>query len=242
MKEISVALKLCSKLLCKIQPPLINFDSESEGNSNIDSSSPEGTCDTNESPSENETVTSSDENETAYINNELDQTVCYTDSDSDKSVTYTNGVRSIITLCEEKFQNLVVTFIREKMIANFSTSLSYYQSLLLPKEGGKLQREMQLDSILRKCLTLKKQSPSSVDIFQFKKDITEDVSFRSDSGLSQVEMVIPSSDLCQAFGQLSHLLKELSSFPSFYTNSKALYDKHMRAGKLFYAINFKTRF
>lgn len=175
------------------------------------------------------------------VNHGIENILYYQDNESSNNETHDSGVRSIISSCEEKFQNFVVTFIKEKMISDFSKSLMYYQSLVFPKEGGKLQRERQLYTILRKCLTLKNQAPTSNEIALFKKDITEDFVIQTDCAISQAEDIVPNDVLCQAFGQLSHLLKELSSFPTFYTNSKNLYDKHMRAGIIFLYLYFTNK-
>lgn len=226
MREISIALKLCSKLLCKIQPPLIKNDKQDSV-----------FCDTDESLDEKETVIPGEDTicggRVTFSGSLEKKLFDHDDNLNGSSPSDKTSARSVISICEEKFQSLVVTFIKEKMICDFTKSFSYYQSLILPKEGGRLQREKRLDAILKRCLTFKKITPCDDEILQFKKEIYEDVPLPTDKALPQVEYIVPNHILCQAFEQLSHLLKELSSIPTFYTNSKELYDAHMRSSKLF---------
>lgn len=234
MREISIALKLCSKLLCKIQPPLIKCDKYDadrpleNGTASAEDDTGEKFCDANGSLDGNETVISCEDN-----------SITFSDSSEIKLLDHENNSKttcSVISVCVEKFQSLVVTFIKEKMICDFTKSFRYYESLILPEEGGKLQREKRLDGILKRCLTFKRIPPSEDEILRFKKEICEDVPLPTDRPLPQVDHIVPNHILCQAFEQLSHLLKELSSIPTFYTDSKELYDAHMRSSKLFMLI------
>lgn len=238
MREISIALKLCSKLLCKIQPPLIKYDKYDtdrpfeNGVTSGEDDTGEKFCDANESLDENETVISCEDNAINF--SDSSETNLFVHDDTLNGTSPSDiFARSVISVCEEKFQSLVVTFIKEKMICDFTKSFLYYQSLILPKEGGRLQRERRLDGILKRCLTFKKIPPSEDEILQFKKEIYEDVPLPTDRTLPQTDYIVPNHILCQAFEQLSHLLKELSSIPTFYTNSKELYDAHMKSSKLF---------
>lgn len=142
-----------------------------------------------------------------------------------------NSVRSIISLCVEKYQKFFVTFLKEKVILNIEKSLDYYQSLLLPKKDQQVQREKHLDKLLHKCLTAKCNCVSAEEIEIFKQEITDLATNKSDLAFEEFENVVADSVLCEAFERLCNLLVELSSFPTFYTNSRELYEKHLHACK-----------
>lgn len=234
LREILIALKLCSKLLTKIQPPLIN-DCEKQISCDMASDNEESGvgsfCDPNEPVLETEMVVSTERDSPVTFADCAEQTILYNCEDSNDFISPHSGIRSIISTCEEKFQYLIMTFIKEKMVSSFTKCLKHYQSIVLPKEHNRLEREKQLDVILRKCLSLKNQPPSTEEIDFFKKEISKNTFLQTDYTLTSVEKITITTIFLQTFQQLMFLMKELASFPTFYTNSKVLYDKHTQAGK-----------
>ncbi|GFS63491.1 protein dopey-1 [Nephila pilipes] len=235
--DISVTIKLCSKLLCKMQPPLINIEVEEgfENSVNLYSNT--------DSYSSKETI--SKQNENSYVEKNSSFIVeCPRNlspiypSDFDGQTAEERNkesefscIRSIITLCTEKYQTFFVTFLKDKIIKNIDETLERYQSLLLPKHEREIQREQNLDKLLHKCLSAKCNCLSSEEVEIFKRDIADTSFKKSDLPLNDIEDIPSDSDLCQTFEFLCNLLVELSSFPTFYTNSNSLYDKNLNAAR-----------
>ncbi|CAL1261526.1 unnamed protein product [Larinioides sclopetarius] len=235
--DISVTLKLCSKLLCKMQPPLINIEAEEifEHSSNF--------CNNNNDLYKSiENISGieasfDNKNSSFIVECPEDMSIIFpcifhsqtTDQGKVKENESCCSIRSVITLCTEKYQKFFVTFLKEKVITDVDKSLKRYQSLLLSKQERQIQREKNLDKLLRKCLSTKCNCLSSDEVEIFKGDIADAVFKKTDLPTSDEETVPIDSNLCQTFERLCNLLVELSSFPTFYTNSKSLYDKHLNA-------------
>ncbi|XP_042903309.1 protein DOP1A isoform X2 [Parasteatoda tepidariorum] len=224
--DITIALELCSKLLCKMQPPLVNAMSEVK-------SSFEYTNKASDSSKVNNTseyaVKSSD---IAQLNSKKNNSFSYCQDKSEIEDHYELNIRSVITLCVEKFQKLFVTFIVKKMVKSSEASLERYQSLILPQGGGNSQRDINLNNLLQKCLSAKCNCFSSDDLVIYKQDILEATDQNSSLPYSEVEEVPDDIIMCKTFRYLCNLLVELSSFPSFYTNCKQLYDTHLSTAGL----------
>lgn len=227
INDISITLKLCSKLLCKMQPPLLNINEENiseqkTNNNTIIEEKCHVFC-------QGDSVLISELQHNESSTNPLEFDI--QSEESTKPDEIFNSIRSVISLCVEKYQKFFVTFLKEKVILNIEKSLDHYQSLLLPKKDRQVQREKHLDKLLHKCLSTKCNCVSAAEIENFKQEITDLAIKKLDLSSEEVENVVADSILCEAFERLCNLLVELSSFPTFYTNSRELYEKHLHACK-----------
>ncbi|GIY38627.1 protein dopey-1 [Caerostris darwini] len=231
--DISVTLKLCSKLLCKMQPPLINVETEEDFENSVKFYSTESiNCKENSSKEEGIFVEkSSCPNVNFSYSSSLDFNLDRIDIEKNKVKSSFSNIRSIITLCTEKYQEFFVIFLKEKVIKDVYKFIERYQSLLLGKQEREFQREKNLEKLLQKCLSIKCNSLSSEEVKIFKQNITDSAIKKIDPPLNDFEHVSTNPYLCQTFEHLCNLLFELSSFPTFYTNSKSLYNKHLNAAR-----------
>ncbi|XP_054721369.1 protein dopey-1-like [Uloborus diversus] len=234
--DISVAVQLCSKLLSKVQPPLINANSEdvleSRKNTDHEHLKEAGKESNNSSKFCLVSTTENDVLREASKSFEFsieDQIIRLEFDDCCKDEYNSSDIDSNINLCVEKYKILFVTFLKEKLILDVPKSLSCYESLVLPEQDDKMQREKNLDKLLNQCLQMKREHFSDEEIKEFKKDVLDSASKQIISLHNEVLNINSDSSICQAFEKLCNLLIELSSFPTFYTNSKNLYDKHLRA-------------
>ncbi|KFM72926.1 Protein dopey-1, partial [Stegodyphus mimosarum] len=224
VNDISIALKLCSKLLCKMQPPLINLESDEITVNDHISENIEPCYYGEDMYNSSNTFSTEEIAKNIFEISDKYSHISKEGSESSQGNDAVQGnIRSIITLCVEKYQLLFITFLKEKMILNISKFTSRYQSLLLPKQEGKEQREKHLNRLLHASLKIRCDGLTSDEIAAVKKDILERTSKPVEFTGDALQDISSDVAVCNCFERLCNLFIELLTFPTFYTNSKNLY-------------------
>ncbi|KAG8189706.1 hypothetical protein JTE90_022518 [Oedothorax gibbosus] len=227
IQDISTTLKLCSKILCKMQPPLINITTENFTQQKVNNNIiVDETFDLFDQPD----FIIDNEQGNNVSSKSLSEFKIQSEENTKSGETF-SSIRSVITLCVEKYQHFFVTFLKEKVFINTDKSLELYNSLLLPKKDRQVQREKNLDKLLHKCLSAKCKCVPTQEIDIFKQEIMKLSVKNIDDPFQELENIHADAILCEAFERLCNLLVEISSFPTFYTNSRELYEKHLHTSR-----------
>ncbi|OQR69932.1 protein dopey-1-like, partial [Tropilaelaps mercedesae] len=212
MPQLLAALRLCSKILQKVQPPELVLD---EGTMATPPQSPTPVLQVLAAPTGPTAIGHHRPTHSRNASNCSIETIKSAKSLTQEEIERSTMLPSMISNCIETFQQLFLKFVELKVLANPQEVANLFHGALCQRQPDSRDREMDLSRLLEKCL---------------QQDEVYQLPVSSGVGSSATEFPGIVLKLRQNWGEetfetLCSLIVELSSFPvSLGANSKQVLD------------------